>query len=82
MPIRKRPPPWESPRIPDIGLRWGPREVLFLMGELPLYAFTICEGKRTVFFGGIQGSGSELKIVVPSFSVVVLDKTARFFMGS
>ena len=34
-PIRQRPPPWDPPRTPGIGLRQGPRGVRFLIREIP-----------------------------------------------
>ena len=35
-PIRKCPPPLEPPRTLDIGLRYGPRVMRFLVSEVPL----------------------------------------------
>ena len=36
--MRKRPPPPDSPRTLDIGLRWGPRGVRFLVSEVSLHS--------------------------------------------
>ena len=41
-PIRKRPPPKTLPRTLGIGLRQGPRGVRFLVSEVPLYMFVVC----------------------------------------
>ena len=35
-PIIKRPPPWDPPTTLRMSLWWGPRELRFLMSEVPL----------------------------------------------